>query len=368
MVYLAFLYLEDGSIFAGKGFGAKSLHVGELVFTTAMNGYPESMTDPSYKGQILSFTHPLIGNYGVPKLEKETNGIIKNFESEHINVEGVVLNELNKGQKHNKHRNIDTWLAESGVPGIEVEDTRQIVKRIRSKGVVKAVIANGNFEISEALEALKGFDYSKKNFIEHTAAKKVIVHGSGRYRIIIYDFGVKHGILRALSTYGTTIIRVPPSFGAEEVLRLRPDGIIYSNGPGDPTNIYKKFEAMKALEETHIPTFGICLGHQLIALSFKGMVKKMKYGHRAINKGVFDTAQKHAVITTHNHGYAVTKKPPISKLWFYSLDDNTIEGLAFTNNHTITVQFHPEGGPGTNDAYYIFGTFMKMVEEWRRKR
>jgi len=367
LVYLAFVYLEDGSIIHGRGFGAESMRPGELVFTTSMNGYPESITDPSYKGQILAFAHPLIGNYGVPKIEKDEFGVIKNFESESVNVEGVVVNELNEGFKYNKRRSLSEWLKSFGVPGIVVNDTREIVKRIRSKGVVKAVIANGSFSIGEAKRMLHKFDYSRQEYANMVAPKRAIVHGNGKYRLVIFDFGVKHGILKSLEKYNTTIIRLPYTYSAEEAIKLKPDGIVYSNGPGDPSTIYNKFGALEELNESGIPTFGICLGHQLIAMSMKGKVEKMKYGHRAINKGVFDTAERRAIITTHNHGYAVTRKPDNSEVWFYSLDDNTVEGLIYHKDNIITTQFHPEGGPGTSDADYLFDKFMGMVGRWKRR-
>lgn len=367
VVYLAFIYFEDGSIIHGRGFGSESLRPGELVFTTSMNGYPESITDPSYKGQILTFTHPLIGNYGVPRMERDRRGVIKNFESESVNVEGVVVNELSEGFKYSKDKGLSAWLSGFGIPGIVVQDTRQIVKCVRSRGVVKAVVANGNFSLDEAKKMLQEFDYSKREYVNGTTPKNAIVHGNGKYRLAIFDFGIKHGILRSLERYDTTIIRLPYTYGADEALELKPDGIIYSNGPGDPNGVYKRFRALRELEGSGIPTFGICLGHQLIARYFNGTVEKMKYGHRAINKGVFDTAERKAVITTHNHGYAVTKKPNNSELWFYSLDDNTIEGLLYKNMGIITTQFHPEGGPGTSDASYLFDRFMKMVKDWKRR-
>ncbi|MEM0124554.1 MAG: glutamine-hydrolyzing carbamoyl-phosphate synthase small subunit [Candidatus Micrarchaeaceae archaeon] len=360
--------MEDGTIIHGRGFGAESLHAGELVFTTSMNGYPESITDPSYKGQILAFSHPLVGNYGIPHLEKDRQGIIKNFESEAVNVEGVVINELSEGFKHNMKMDLSEMLARSEISGIVVPDTRSIVKRIREHGVIKAAIANGNFTATEARKAVGAFDYSKYEYVKYTTPKFIVKHGNGKYRIVVFDFGVKHGILRELEKYNTTLIRLPYSYSAEEALRLKPDGIVYSNGPGDPNKVYDEFGALEELKDSRIPTFGICLGHQLIAKAFGGKVRKMKYGHRAINKGVLDVKEARAIVTTHNHGYAVTEKPKNSELWFYSLDDNTIEGLLYNDLNIITTQFHPEGGPGTSDASYLFGVFMKMVKDWKIKQ
>ncbi|MEM3280265.1 MAG: carbamoyl phosphate synthase small subunit, partial [Candidatus Micrarchaeaceae archaeon] len=288
---MAFVYLEDGAIIHGRGFGGEALRAGELVFTTSMNGYPESITDPSYKGQILTFSHPLIGNYGVPRLEKDRQGIIRNFESEAVSVEGVVVNELSSGFKYSMKMGLSEMLADSGVPGIVIADTRSIIKRIRERGVIKAAIANGDFSESEARKAVSSFDYSRYDYVKDTSPKSPVKHGNGRYRIVIFDFGIKHGILRELAKYDTTLIRVPYSYSADDALKLKPDGIVYSNGPGDPNLVYKEFGALDELKESGIPTFGICLGHQLMARAFGGKVTKMKYGHRAINKGVLDVKE-----------------------------------------------------------------------------
>ncbi len=367
MVYLAFLYTEDGSVIHGSGFGAETMHAGELVFTTSMNGYPESISDPSYRGQMLLFTHPLIGNYGVPRITKDKYGVIRNFESEKPNVEGVVLGELNGGIKYSKHESLSEWLRRSNVPGISIPDTRAIVKNIRLNGVVKAVIANGSFGIEEAKNMLKRFSYSKVNYAAYTAPKKVAVHGSGSNRIVIIDFGVKHGILRSMEGFDAKIIRVPYSYSSEKIMGMNPDGIILSNGPGDPNTLSKGFD-LSGIIDSGLPLLGICLGHQLVAMHFRGSVEKMKYGHRAINKGIYDVIERRASITTHNHGYAVSRKPLNSELWFYSLDDRTIEGLIYPDKNILSVQFHPEGGPGTVDASYVFRRFMDMVKAWKARK
>ncbi|MGC8687455.1 MAG: glutamine-hydrolyzing carbamoyl-phosphate synthase small subunit [Candidatus Micrarchaeia archaeon] len=366
MIYLAFLYLEDGSIIAGKGFGARGVALGELVFSTSMNGYPESMTDPSYRGQILVFTHPLVGNYGVPKLRKNENVII-NFESESIQVRGIVVNELNSGYKYDKSKTLSKWMKEQNIAGIEVVDTRDIVSRIREKGVLKAAICNG-VSVKEAAKKLQEFRYSGSDFISEVSTDRIKKYGKGDYNIMVFDFGIKHGIIRELLARNTRLVVVPYNFPAKDVLKIMPDGIVYTNGPGDPNKLHQSVIDMREVLASGIPVLGICLGHQLIAKSFGGRIEKMKYGHRAINKGVYDTLSKKAIITTHNHGYAVKKIPMNSKLWFYSLDDKTVEGLIYEKHNIITTQFHPEGGPGTNDGNYVFDRFMEMVKIWKAKK
>jgi carbamoyl-phosphate synthase small subunit len=361
----AYLYLEDREVYTGTNFGyAYSTKVGEVVFTTSMNGYPESLTDPSYKGQILVITHPLVGNYGVPKIQKE-NGIIKNFESEHIMVEGLIVSELTNGRKWNSSKTLEEWLKEEKIPGIQGIDTRALTKKIREKGVMAGIITNKKLK-KKQLEKLFEREYSKINFVKLVSTKKTIFYrGKTNKTIVLVDFGVKHGILEELYNLGFSIVRVPWNFTAEKILSFNPKGVVLSNGPGNPNLLENAISTTKALLEYKIPLFGICLGHQLLSLAIGVKVEKMKYGHRAINKVVIDTLTGRGYITTHNHGYAC-KKEEIEKIegvkvWFISPDDKVVEGLISKN--FISTQFHPEARPGPNDSRFIFKIFKKMVEK-----
>ncbi|MGB9703265.1 MAG: glutamine-hydrolyzing carbamoyl-phosphate synthase small subunit [Candidatus Micrarchaeia archaeon] len=362
----AYLYLEDGSIYKGVNFGYNSTKAGEVVFTTSMNGYPESLSDPSYKGQILVITHPLVGNYGVPRLVVK-NGIIRNFESEHLMVEGLVVSELTDGEKWNSSKSLEEWLKEEKIPGLQGIDTRMLTKKLREKGVMMGLISSKKLKKQEFKKFIK--DYSRINFVKIVSTKKPILYkGKKNKTIALIDFGVKHGILQALNQLGFSIVRLPWNSKTDKILSFNPSGIVLSNGPGNPNILHNVIKTTKELLEYKIPMLGICLGHQLIFLAVGGDVKKMKYGHRAINKVVIDLTTKKGYITTHNHGYACgiedVKRLKGIKIWFLSPDDNVVEGLASKEMNFITTQFHPEARPGPNDSSFIFKIFGKMVEKW----
>ncbi|AWR94753.1 glutamine-hydrolyzing carbamoyl-phosphate synthase small subunit [Acidianus brierleyi] len=358
--YKAYLYLEDGTLLEGCGFGARAVKAGEVVFTTAMNGYPESLTDPSYKGQILVITHPLVGNYGIPNKEIE-NGILKNFESERIQIEGLIVAEETEPKKWNSSKSLHDWLKEEGIPGISEVDTRMIVKRVRSKGAMMGVLASG-YELDEPRKFLEK-RYDEIDFTKFTSPKSPIIHPNGNNIIVVVDCGTKHGILYELYKRGFTIVRVPCNFSAENIMDYMPKGVVFGNGPGNPNLIRDVVKTFKDLTEYRVPILGVCLGHQVATLALGGGVKKMKYGHRAINKPVIDTTDGKCYITTHNHGYGVFKNdiPPSSKVWFYNPDDGIIEGLIHEKLPIITTQFHPEAKPGPNDVTWVFDKFKKMV-------
>jgi len=363
----AYLYLEDGEVYKGDSFGFSSTKLGEVVFTTSMNGYPESLTDPSYKGQILVITHPLVGNYGVPKMRKE-NGIIKNFESEHIMVEGLVVSELTNGKKWNSSKTLEEWLREEKIAGIQGIDTRALTKKLREKGVMMGIIATEKLEENQIKKLFKE-KYSQKNFVSLVSTKKTIFYkGKTNKTIVLVDFGVKHGILEELYKLGFSIARVPWNSKIEKILSYNPSGVVLSNGPGNPNILKEAISTTKAILEYKIPLFGICLGHQLLVLALDGKVEKMKYGHRAINKVVVDLNTKKGYITTHNHGYACKKeeieKMKGVKIWFISPDDGVVEGLL--SKDFISTQFHPEARPGPNDSSFIFKIFKRMVEKNER--
>ncbi|BCU67406.1 carbamoyl phosphate synthase small subunit [Sulfolobales archaeon HS-7] len=346
-----FLYLEDGSLYKGKLFGSMKKSEGEIVFSTAMNGYPESLTDPSYRGQILVITHPLVGNYGVPS-KREDNGILTNFESEHVQVNGLVVSELTEGKKRGYSLTLNEWLIENDIPGIQGIDTRMLVKKIREYGTMMATIFSSDLkpEITER--------YDEIDFTSYVSPKvPLFYYGNMNRTIVIIDCGVKHGILHQLYKRGFNIVRLPCNVSPSTVSDFNPDAVVISNGPGNPNFLKDKIEDVRELLEYKYQTLGICLGHQLIALALGGKVEKMRYGHRGINKPLYDVNSKKCYISTHNHGYAVTKIPPEAKLWFVDPDDMTIEGVLYDNFPIISVQFHPEARPGPNDTNWIFDYF-----------
>ncbi|MEM3791275.1 MAG: glutamine-hydrolyzing carbamoyl-phosphate synthase small subunit [Candidatus Micrarchaeaceae archaeon] len=352
----AYLYLEDGTIFEGASFGARKEKEGEVVFSTAMNGYVESLTDPSYKGQILVLTHPLIGNYGVPE-RKYVNGILENFESERIQIEGLVVTEHTLPFKWNSKMSLDEWLKSEGIPGIYGIDTRSLVIKLRDKGVMM-----GKIMYEKKACSLK--DYEDELFIKEVSAKRPIIYENKGKSIVLLDFGVKHGILCELNKRGFRIIRLPFNCNLEEILSFDPKGIVISNGPGNPNLLKEALENTKRLLEEGIPILGICLGHQIAVMALGGKVKKLKFGHRAINKPVIELTTKRSYITTHNHGYGVVESedlPEDSIPWFICPDDNTIEGMLHKSYNLITVQFHPEGRPGPTDASWVFDKFAEML-------
>lgn len=358
----AYIYLEDGTQLEGVGFGAKETRSGELVFTTSMNGYPESLTDPSYAGEIMIITHPLVGNYGVPKKES-SNGILSNFESERIHIEGLLISELTHSTKWNSEMNLDQWLEKGGVPGIYGLDTRALTKRVRDKGAMMCVISTKG-KLSEREKALSE-KYTTINYVERVSPKKPIVQSVSRKNVVVVDCGVKHGILKNVSGLGYNIVRVPYNYTADQIYSFNPVGVLYSNGPGNPHLLEPVVRSFSEMLEYKVPMFGICLGHQIASLALGGKVRKMGFGHRAINKAAVDQITKRAYITSHNHGYAMLPEdmPKSGRVWLMSPDDNVVEGALYENHRLMTTQFHPEGQPGTNDAGFIFRMFDRMIRE-----
>lgn len=242
-------------------------------------------------------------------------------------------------------------------------DTRTLTKKVRDNGAMRCIIStNGN--IDDAKNAF-GHDYNNVNFVEHASPKEPIIHNSGNGNVVVVDCGVKHGILRNISTLGYNIVRVPYNYSADKIMSFQPAGVVYSNGPGNPMLLDATIQSMHDISEYRIPTMGICLGHQIAGLAFGGNVRKMKFGHRAVNKAVIDSVTKKAYITTHNHGFAMLPEdiPEDGRIWFMSPDDNVVEGVIYEKRNVITTQFHPEARPGTNDAGFIFNMFRNMIKK-----
>lgn len=353
----AVLLMQDGTMLHGTGFGAEAISQGELVFNTSMTGYQEVLTDPSYAGQILLMTNPLIGNYGINKTD---------FESEKIHACGFVVRQLSPDYSHKEaSKSVGEFLKDYNVPGITGIDTRFIVRKIRTAGVMPAVLATykGDFNFAK----LKvNFDYSSLNFVEKVTTKEPKKFGkdNAEKRVVLVDYGVKRGIVDELVARGCEVIVVPSFATAEQIMKYEPDGILLSNGPGDPAILTEAHKTIRKLYEYDYPLFGICLGHQLLAHAFDGKTYKLKFGHRGTNHPVLDKKTGKVAITTQNHGYAVDpeKVPEDFEVTHVNLNDKTIEGMQHNDKPIFSVQYHPEANPGPHDSKYLFDKFVRMLE------
>lgn len=339
------LILSDGTTLTGKSFGTNSSVAGEVVFTTGMVGYPESMTDPSYRGQLLVFTYPLIGNYGVP--EKEF------FESDQIHVSGlIVCNYIDTPSHVTSTRTLSEWLKKEGVPALEISDTRFLAQKLRTSGTMLGKIVID--------KDVKFYDPNLDNLVALTSTKKVIKEGKGEKRIVLFDCGAKRNIRRSLLKRNIEAITVPWNYDVFED-NMEFDGIVISNGPGDPKVARETIEIIRRALNRKVPTFGICLGNQLLALAAGGDTYKLKFGHRSQNQPCLLALSNRCFITTQNHGFAVGKIPQGFKPWFINANDNTNEGIIHTRLPFMSVQFHPESYPGPQDTDWLFDYFLKYV-------
>ncbi|MBS4060066.1 MAG: glutamine-hydrolyzing carbamoyl-phosphate synthase small subunit [Bacteroidetes bacterium] len=351
------LILEDGTTFVGQSFGYEGAVTGEIVFNTAMTGYPESLTDPSYCGQIIVLTYPSIGNYGVPSKEVE-DGMHRFFESERIHASGLIISDYSEKYNHwNASQSLGSWLKEEKVPGLFGIDTRMLTKIIREKGTMLAKII---FD-----EDIPFDNPDLKNLVALVSHKEKVVYGSGKNRILLIDCGVKSNIIRFLLRYDTTVIRVPWDY---DYSGENYDGLFISNGPGDPLHCRKTIENLQKSLDEDKPVFGICLGHQLVALASGADTYKLKFGHRSHNQPVIENGTNKAWLTSQNHGYAV-KTETIGKDWrpyFTNLNDGSNEGLIHKSKPVFTTQFHPEASSGPTDTAFLFGKFIKAIETWKK--
>ncbi len=351
------LTLEDGTVYNGKSFGAPIPAAGEVVFNTAMTGYPESLTDPSYRGQILCLTYPLVGNYGAPG-KNEENHILKFYESSSIHISGLIVSDYSFNYSHwNASESLDEWLKRNKVPGIFGIDTRALTKRIRERGVMLGKIEPEDAEI-------EFYDPNKVNLVAEVSTGEKKTYGSGKYRIVLVDCGVKYNIIRHFLIRDTTIIRVPwdYDFNDEDF-----DGLFLSNGPGDPKMCGKTINNVKNAFKRGIPVFGICLGNQLMALASGADTYKMKYGHRSHNQPVLQVGTNKVYITSQNHGFAVDNKS-LGNEWvplFININDGTNEGMMHKNKPFFSTQFHPEASGGPTDTDYLFDIFIENIRKYR---
>jgi len=348
------LVLEDGSTFHGFSFGSKKIVTGEVVFNTGMVGYPESLTDPSYRGQILVLTYPLIGNYGIPGNDKEDN-LLKYFESDEIQVQGLVISNYSDRYSHwNAKKSLSKWMQEYDIPGIYNVDTRALTKKLRSKGTMLGKIIYGKEKISFE-------DPNTRNLASEVSIKEPIVYEKGKKRIIVVDCGVKNNIIRAFLRRNYTVVRVPWDYN---FLNEESDGIVISNGPGDPKKCKETIEHTKAALSKNIPILGICLGSQILALAAGANTYKLKYGHRSQNQPCLEAGTNRCYITTQNHGYAVDSNtlPEDWREWFINNNDETNEGIIHISKPFFGTQFHPEASPGPDDTEFLFDLFLRSMK------
>ena len=368
----AILMFKDGRFFKGIGFGTAKIVTGELVFSTITGaGYIETLTDPSYQGQIVVMTHPLIGNYGVPPWEKDEYGIYKNFESNSIKVSGFIVNECCKHPSHYESvKTLDQFLLEENVPGIEWIDTRAITKILREEGVQVGLLAVYNPGEIPNINNLKDIvksaeDPNLRHLVSEVSTNEIKKFNPSNPigRIVVLDMGVKLNILRNFIKKGLEIIMVPYNYKYDEIMAFKPNGVFISSGPGDPAMCKTAIEVCKQLIMNNIPTFGICLGNQIIGLAAGGSKYKLKYGHRGGNKTVINIETNHCYITSQNHGFCVKDFEKNGfKEFLKNIDDDTNEGLIHESKPIIAVQFHPEGCPGPLDSLYLFDKFIELME------
>jgi len=370
------LILEDGTIFEGMGFGYSTTSFGEAVFNTGMSGYTEALTDPSYSGQILTLTYPLVGNYGVPDpMAKDLDGIRKNFESERIQARGLVVHELSLMSSHwNLALTLDEWLYNEKIPGISGIDTRDLTTKLRTSGVMMAAIevSDNPIDVQELKKKLENAKkYNDEEFMDSVSTKEPQTFGSESESIVIIDTGVKNAILRNVRSLGYKVIKVPWNYSLEKILNYNPKAIVFSNGPGDPIKCTETMKTAKDILQKNIPTLGICLGAQILALAGGASTYKLKYGHRGQNKSCIDLDNNQVYVTSQNHGYCIDPKSLKNtdfKLWFENADDKTVEGIKHKQKKIIAVQFHPEASPGPFDCMFIFEKLKKLIGEDNAKR
>ncbi|HCJ40603.1 MAG TPA: carbamoyl phosphate synthase small subunit [Ruminococcus sp.] len=355
-VHKAYLILENGTVFEGKSFGAEGEAVGEIVFTTAMTGYLETLTDPSYYGQIVVQTFPLIGNYGV---------IPSDFESDCPHVKGYIVKQwCQEPSNFRCEGDLDIFLRKNGIVGLYDIDTRHLTRIVREHGVMNGKIAT-SYD-GTVPEEIKG--YTIVDAVKNTTCDKEEVfspEGQVKRRVVLYDFGAKANICRCLVNRGCEVTVVPAYTKAERVKEIAPDGIMLSNGPGDPAENTEIIEELKKIAELKLPTFGICLGHQLLALAHGAKTEKLKYGHRGANQPCKEIATGRVYITSQNHGYAVINDslPDGAEVSFVNANDGTCEGVCYTDEPAFSVQFHPEACGGPLDTGFLFDRFVELMDE-----
>lgn len=355
----AILALEDGTTFFGNSFGVEGEIIGEIVFNTGMTGYQEVLTDPSYCGQIVTMTYPLIGNYGVN---------FEDVESVKPQVRGFIVRELCKTPNNWRSvENLNEYLKRNNIIGIEGIDTRALTRILRDKGTMKGIISTDpDFKLEEKTDEIMAYRIIKP--VEQVTLKETAHYKGDGYKVALIDYGLKKNIIRSLLKRGCDVHVFPATVKAEEILAVNPDGIMLSNGPGDPKDCSEQIETIKDLIGKK-PIFGICLGHQLTALANNADTERLKYGHRGCNHPVKDLDKDKTYITSQNHGYTIIEKtldPDRMIVSHRNMNDGTIEGIKYKDTPVFTVQFHPEAAPGPTDTAYLFDEFIEMIRSFKQ--
>ncbi len=351
------LVLKDGTTFEGKSFGAEVSSAGEVVFNTSMVGYPESLTDPSYKGQIMTLTYPLVGNYGVGGACKDDDNISKRFESDNIHIKGLIVSEYSENFNHwDSKKSLGQWLKDNDIPGITGIDTRMLTQKIRKHGTILGKI------IIEGKDSPDFYNPDLENLVSQVSIKAPKRYKKGAKTIVCIDCGMKNNIIRSLLKRNLSVIRVPWNYDfIEEGLEF--DGIFISNGPGDPSMLTPLHKTIKKALELKKPIFGICLGTQIMAIASGAKTYKLKYGHRSQNQPCIDTETGRCYITSQNHGFAIDEKSLKTgwKVWLKNANDGTVEGIKHETLPYFSCQFHPEATPGPTDTMHFFDEFAAML-------
>jgi carbamoyl-phosphate synthase small subunit len=371
---MAKLMLEDGTIFDGIGFGYPSEISGEVVFNTGMVGYTETLTDPSYRGQILCLTYPLVGNYGVPSPDiHDEYGLPKFFESDRIQARALLIHELSDIASHwSCTRTLDQWLYDEKVPGIYGIDTRELTKKLRVNGVMMGSLIVSEKPIQNARigDLLKRGKYEGVNFMPEVSTREPHEYGDkSKEAVVVIDTGVKYSIIRNIIRTGYRVVRLPWDATLDTVKSYNPRGVVISNGPGDPKVCANTIKTASGLLKADVPTLGICLGNQILALAGGADTYKLKFGHRGQNKPCVDKRSNQVYVTSQNHGYGINPKTLSKagfKVWFANADDDTVEGIEHKSKPVIAVQFHPEASPGPYDCMFVFDRFKDIMTNGMR--
>jgi carbamoyl-phosphate synthase small subunit len=363
--------LEDGTVFEGVGFGYPSEIAGEVVFNTGMVGYTETLTDPSYRGQILCLTYPLVGNYGVPSFDvKDEYGLPKFFESDRIQAKALLIHNLSDIASHwSVTKTLDQWLYQERIPGIYGLDTRELTKKLRVHGVMMGALVVSEkgaiIDDSRLNKVLAGAKYEGLNFMPEVSTSQPQEYGDkSKECVVVLDTGVKFSIIRNIMRTGYRVIRLPWHATYEQVMSYSPKGVVISNGPGDPKVCTDTIKTANKLIKTATPTLGICLGNQILALAGGADTYKLKFGHRGQNKPCVDKRNSQVYVTSQNHGYGIDPKSLGKtgfKVWFSNVDDDTVEGIEHKGKPIIAVQFHPEASPGPYDCMFVFDRFKEVI-------